>query len=236
MSSSGIYGRIAVRPHADCLIRQLSERAVIQEFIPGRVGCHRPQVALRAEDFAAVEREFPLVKVVEVGKNVICRLPDAGSIPVDQEDGATGRTTAQSMPSHCRAYERSQCLAFGFSFLPVEPYALRWESGWLHLSIAACSYDEIQRTIKSFDDLGIDVDLKQIVRSGEADETTTVVVDLASLTDRQRQIGRLAARRGYFDSDGANAADIADELGITPSTLSKHLRSVIREFFSQIFQ
>lgn len=235
MSPSGIYGRIAVRPPADCLLRQLSERVVIQKFVPGRVGSHRPQVALRAEDFAAVNEEFPLVDVVEVGENVICRLPGAESV-VDKEDEESSCATSQSVPSHCQADESGQCLAFGFSFLPVEPYALRWESGWLYLSIAARSYDEIQRTIKSFNDLGVDVDLKQIVRSGETDETTTVVVDLASLTDRQRQIGRLAARRGYFSGDGADAADIADELGITPSTLSKHLRSVIRELFSQIFQ
>jgi DNA-binding CsgD family transcriptional regulator len=235
MSDTGIYGRIAVRPHADCPIRRLSEQVLLREFVPGRLGVHPPQIAIEADDLAVIDYEFPLTEVVEVGDSVVCRLPDVGPVSIDDPSLAAERADIDSQPPRCEEYGGERCLAFGFSFLPIEPYALRWEEGWLHLSIAARSYDEIQHAIEKLNEWRFDVDLKQIVRSGTAETSTSAVVTLDSLTDRQRQVARLAVRMGYFDSGGASAEAVATELGISKSTVSKHLRAVVEKLLSQIF-
>lgn len=53
----------------------------------------------------------------------------------------------------------------------------------------------------------------------------------ALLTDRQLEVVRTAIRMGYYDQDGANATEVAAELGISPSTLSTHLRRTIAKVF-----
>lgn len=57
----------------------------------------------------------------------------------------------------------------------------------------------------------------------------------SALTDRQREVARTATRMGYYESDGANAAEVAAELGISQSTLSTHLRRIIRKVFDALF-
>jgi predicted DNA binding protein len=61
------------------------------------------------------------------------------------------------------------------------------------------------------------------------------VVELSSLTTRQRELARFAAERGYFDPDGPAAETVAAELDIAKATLSEHLRRVQREVASQLF-
>lgn len=55
------------------------------------------------------------------------------------------------------------------------------------------------------------------------------------LTDRQREVARTAARMGYYEPEGASAAAVADELGISPSTLSTHLRRIMAKVFRHLF-
>lgn len=56
-----------------------------------------------------------------------------------------------------------------------------------------------------------------------------------SLTDRQREVAHTAARMGYYEPDGASADEVAAELGISPSTLSTHLRRIMAKLFQQLF-
>lgn len=55
------------------------------------------------------------------------------------------------------------------------------------------------------------------------------------LTDRQREVARTAARMGYYDPDGASAEEVADELDISTSTLSTHLRRIMEKVFRRLF-
>lgn len=57
----------------------------------------------------------------------------------------------------------------------------------------------------------------------------------ARLTDRQREVARTVTEMGYFDPEGADAKAVADELGISPSTLSTHLRRIERTVFRYLF-
>lgn len=55
------------------------------------------------------------------------------------------------------------------------------------------------------------------------------------LTDRQREVAQTATEMGYFDQEGASADEVAEELDITSSTLSSHLRTITAKIFKQLF-
>ncbi|TYL38235.1 hypothetical protein CV102_13650 [Natronococcus pandeyae] len=55
------------------------------------------------------------------------------------------------------------------------------------------------------------------------------------LTDRQQEVATTAAAMGYFDPDGAGADEVADELDISRSTLSGHLRLITNKVYDELF-
>ncbi|MFB6162762.1 MAG: bacterio-opsin activator domain-containing protein [Halococcoides sp.] len=66
---------------------------------------------------------------------------------------------------------------------------------------------------------------------------TTVILDRAALTDRQREVLETAVHRGYFDQPrGSSAAEIGETLGITESTVRDHLRRAERKLFEALFR
>ncbi len=79
------------------------------------------------------------------------------------------------------------------------------------------------------------IDSYHMRREGVSTASEAALLDIDELTDRQREFPRAAAERGYFDTDGPSAADIAAELGIAKATLSEHLRVVQSELVRQAF-
>ena len=58
----------------------------------------------------------------------------------------------------------------------------------------------------------------------------------SELTPRQREVVRTAHEDGFFESPRACAAkDIADELGISPQTFYRHVRTAERKLFDAVF-
>ncbi|MFP4590062.1 MAG: helix-turn-helix domain-containing protein [Halobacteriales archaeon] len=59
-------------------------------------------------------------------------------------------------------------------------------------------------------------------------EAPFALVDLGRLTDRQFEVLERAYELGYFDfPKGANASDVAEDLGIARSTFSEHLAAAL---------
>lgn len=56
------------------------------------------------------------------------------------------------------------------------------------------------------------------------------------LTDRQREVARTVTQMGYYEQNGASAEEVAAELGISPSTLSTHLRRIMAKLFHSMFE
>ena len=81
---------------------------------------------------------------------------------------------------------------------------------------------------------GIQFELEKIHSSGSqpVDRRPNV---RSELTDRQREIARTVTRMGYYDEDGACPEEIAEELGIAPSTLSTHLRRINAKLYRALF-
>lgn len=82
-----------------------------------------------------------------------------------------------------------------------------------------------QSTLReALDDIpeGVDVDVRRVGEYSPQDDRV-----LANLTDRQREVLRVAARLGYYDVPrSATHDEVADSLGCAPSTASEHLRKI----------
>lgn len=79
----------------------------------------------------------------------------------------------------------------------------------------------------------------QVTRIQEVNPTTDserqVPIDLGTLTTMQRKCLNLALEKGYFDDPrGISQADLAAELGISPSAVSRRLRSIEKRLFEQL--
>jgi hypothetical protein len=223
-SSSAVHARVVVRPVRDCSVTRLAGEFGIRELVaPGETG-RAPQVVVES---APQDRLIDLGAhpIVRAGDGTVCRLPSL--VRSDGEDST--------------ACGHGSCLAHGFEFLPIDPYHTRWEGDALRCSFAALDTREVERVIEGFGTADFVVELEQLIHAGDsapegvsaASETT--ILDVDELTARQREVARAAVDRGYFDTDGPSAAEIADELGIAKATLSEHLRAVQRELVRQAF-
>lgn len=96
--------------------------------------------------------------------------------------------------------------------------------GMLELVLNLRDASDLREIIATLSKSGQEVDVRYLMRHGDADDTDPVVVDRRQLTDRQREVLETAYETGYFDYPRrANASDVADEIGIAPSTFSEHL-------------
>ncbi|KTG11363.1 bacterio-opsin activator [Haloprofundus marisrubri] len=80
-----------------------------------------------------------------------------------------------------------------------------------------------------------DVPLRfEVVETGDYEPGETSLV--SSLTTRQRKVVETAVETGYYRSPReASLEEVADAVGITPSTVSEHLRKIESHVFSTLF-
>lgn len=80
------------------------------------------------------------------------------------------------------------------------------------------------------------VDIQRLLRSeADADTHDLVFVDRGALTDRQREVLETAHDMGYFDHPkGANAGEVAAELGITASTFTEHVAAAQTKLLADV--
>ena len=213
----GVYAELAVRP--DCPVATVASDVTLREFVPAK-GSGPPRLVVErpAEDSGSDRpHEFPeeddrLEPVARTDESVVCRVSG------DPECG----------------HER--CPACDPGGLPLDPLDVDWEDDELRLHVAAEDGEAVRRCVDAIDD-EFDVTPVRLSMTGDSprESRRRVVLDLEELTERQRELARAAAERGYFRPDGPTAATVAEELDITKSTLSEHLRAVQRELFDQLF-
>ncbi|ELZ78471.1 transcription regulator [Haloferax larsenii JCM 13917] len=109
-------------------------------------------------------------------------------------------------------------------FLPQEPVRIR--DGWEYWTVAV---DEPRSKIQERLDVVCEekdaiIEIRKI-SSRRRPDAPDVNVEL--LSDRQREVFELARERGYYAIPReASGSDLADELGISKTTLHEHLRKV----------
>lgn len=128
-------------------------------------------------------------------------------------------------------------LGEAFAGFPVAPHDARIDDGELVVSFVLTGHEELKTVVDGFEAAGLAVELRRLLadRGGGDDGPDVVPIDLTGVTARQAEVARTAAEQGYFDADGASAAEIAAELDLAKSTVSEHLRLVTAELFSQLF-
>lgn len=108
--------------------------------------------------------------------------------------------------------------------------------GMLHLVFHARDMEHLREVIDRLREDYPDVRIERLLRSTDDDPVTSLVfVDRAKLTDRQREVVETAHEMGYFDRPkGANAGEVAAELGIAASTFAEHLAAAQSKLFETI--
>jgi DNA-binding transcriptional ArsR family regulator len=205
----GVYAELAVRP--DCPVAAVASELPLREFVPA-TGCGPPRLIVAGSADAPGERDA-LEVVARTCESVVCR--PTGEIECDHD----------------------RCPACDPGGLPLDPLEVYWEGGELRLRVAAEDGDRVRRCVDAMSEefLVEPVRLSTGAGTSDPDPTRRAVLDLEELTERQRELARAAAERGYFEPGGPTAEAVAEELEITKSTLSEHLRAVQRELFDQLF-
>ena len=107
--------------------------------------------------------------------------------------------------------------------------------GALHLAIHVEDMAELREIITGVRTEFPNVRIVRLVHAHETGDDDLVLVDRGELTARQREVLETAHRRGYFDHPkGANAGEIADELGISTSTFTEHLAAAQSKLLKSI--
>ena len=102
--------------------------------------------------------------------------------------------------------------------------SVRAQDGTLELTFRTLELTEIAEIVDDLRNRFESVLVEELTQDHDDETSDPVRVDRDLLTTRQREILETAHEMGYFDyPKGANATDVAEELGIARSTFTEHL-------------
>jgi DNA-binding Lrp family transcriptional regulator len=126
------------------------------------------------------------------------------------------------------------CASIQQSLGPVTSVYAR--DGELHVTIHASDVAQLRELVRDLRDEFGPVNVEYLVQSRDGHEDAELVpVDVGRLTDRQREVLETAHRKGYFEYPRkANASEVAEELGIEPSTFTEHLAAAQSKLLDEL--
>lgn len=115
----------------------------------------------------------------------------------------------------------------------AETYATE---GDLHVILHVADVADLREHLREFDRQFGDVHIEYLVSGRtDTDEGEILPVDIRRLTERQREVLETAYAMGYFEYPrGANATEVAEELGIRPSTFTEHLNAAQSKILDEL--
>lgn len=113
---------------------------------------------------------------------------------------------------------------------------VRTEGDSLIMSFHAPDMDRVKQIVAALQEKYPSLDLQRLLRSeSDQSEQNLVFIDRSDLTERQQEVLKTAHDMGYFEHPkGANAGEVAEELGITTSTFSEHLATAQNKLLGSI--
>ncbi|RQG96555.1 helix-turn-helix domain-containing protein [Natrarchaeobius chitinivorans] len=115
--------------------------------------------------------------------------------------------------------------------------SVRAQDGSLLLSFHTLELEEIAEIVDDLRERFDGVLVEGLTQDHESASKDPVVVDRDVLTGRQREVLETAQRMGYFEyPKGANATDVADELGVARSTFTEHLAAAQTKLMGAILK
>ncbi|GAB3668438.1 helix-turn-helix domain-containing protein [Halopiger thermotolerans] len=113
--------------------------------------------------------------------------------------------------------------------------SVRAQDGSLLLSFRTFELEEIAAIVDELRERFDGVLVEDLTQDHEDSSADPVIVDREVLTERQREILETAHELGYFDyPKGANATDVAEELGVARSTFTEHLAAAQTKLMAEI--
>ncbi|WP_049921574.1 helix-turn-helix domain-containing protein [Halopiger djelfimassiliensis] len=115
--------------------------------------------------------------------------------------------------------------------------SVRAQEGSLLLSFRTVELEEIAEIVDDLRERFDGVLVEDLTQDHEDDSSDPVIVDREALTARQREILETAHEMGYFEyPKGANATDVAEELGVARSTFTEHLAAAQTKLMDAILE
>lgn len=115
--------------------------------------------------------------------------------------------------------------------------SVRAQNGSLLLSFRTLELAEIAEIVDELRAYFDGVIVEELTQDHEDISADPVVVDREALTTRQQEILETAHEMGYFDyPKGANATDVAEELGVARSTFTEHLAAAQTKLMDAILE
>ncbi|MEF8783509.1 MAG: helix-turn-helix domain-containing protein [Haloarculaceae archaeon] len=181
---------------------------------------------------------------------------DGAVTSVTWDGGADGEVTEQfTAPGEVDAAEFEQVFDYGnqqvyeFEREPDSPCicehiqqtlapvtSVHARDGDLHVTLHTSDMAQLRGLLTDLQEEFGSVSMEYLVQSRQgSDKPDLVPVDLDRLTDRQRDVIETAYGMGYFEYPrGANASEVAEALGIKPSTLAEHLAAAQSKLFEEL--
>ncbi len=115
--------------------------------------------------------------------------------------------------------------------------SVRAQDGALLISFRTLELAEVAEIVDELRAYFDGVLVEELSQDHEDISADPVVVDREELTARQREILDTAHEMGYFDyPKGANATDVAEELGVARSTFTEHLAAAQTKLMDAILE
>lgn len=109
--------------------------------------------------------------------------------------------------------------------------------GTLFVSFHASDIDTVQNIVTDLHERFDEIQVRRLIRADEHTDHDFVLMDRSELTEKQRQVLKTSFEMGYFEyPKDANAGDVADALGIAPSTFSEHLAAAQRKILDTLLR
>jgi len=114
--------------------------------------------------------------------------------------------------------------------------AVHARDGRLHVTVLVNDVESLRAVLEDLRGTYGAVSIEYLVRGRDgADEEAVVPVDLARLTDRQREVIETAHEMGYFAYPrDANAQTVSERLDIEPSTFAEHLAAAQSKLLDEL--
>ncbi|MFC4542839.1 helix-turn-helix domain-containing protein [Halosolutus amylolyticus] len=115
--------------------------------------------------------------------------------------------------------------------------SVRAQDGALLLTFRTLELETIATIVDDLREYFDGVVVEELSQDHEGSTADPVVVDRDRLTERQREIVETAHEMGYFAyPKGANATDVAEELGVARSTFTEHLAAAQTKLLDAILE
>ncbi|AFZ71668.1 helix-turn-helix domain-containing protein [Natronobacterium gregoryi] len=148
--------------------------------------------------------------------------------PIDIEEiNTVFETDSHARHRFIRPEQECVCQVIEASGFPVE--TVHVDQNGLTLSFYTLDVTEITDVVAKLREQFQNVRIRRLHRAGidrpgGVEGGDLVWVDRDALTDRQREVLETAHELGYFEYPrGSNATEVADAIGIAPSTFTEHL-------------